>query len=87
MVGKKKLVGNVNNVASYIVAHNSPNVPHKRPSGSSVVKRVRFIGEKAKHHTCRYFKTMRESINAVFHALVVIGRVAVEIAEFRNVPL
>lgn len=87
MVGKKKLVGNVNNIAFYIVAHNSRNVLHKRPSGSSVVKEVRFIGEKAKHHACRYFKTMRENINAAFHALVVIGRVAVEIAEFRDVPL
>lgn len=67
--------------------HHSTNVLRKGPSGLSVVEKVRFISEKAKDHTCEYFKTMKKSINPVFYAWVVIERVAVNVAEFRGVSL
>lgn len=87
MVGKRQLIGNVDNVASYPVSHNSTNVPRRGSSGSSVVEKVCLIGEQAKSHARREFKTMREDINPALHARVIIERVAVEVAELRDVPL
>ena len=87
LVGKRKLVGDVDNVVSYTVPHNSTNVLRRGLSSLSIVKGVRLIGEKAKGHACRHLKTMRESINPVFHAWVVIERIAVKVAKFRGVPL
>ncbi len=86
MIGKIHLIGNVNNVVSYIVPHNNTNILRKRPSGLSVVKRVYFIGKEAKGHAYRYLKTMGESINLAFHTCVVIESIADKIAEFRGVP-
>lgn len=63
----KKLIGNVNYVIPYIIPHNSTNVLCRRLSGPRVIVRVDFIGEKIKGHACRYFKTMEERINPVFH--------------------
>lgn len=87
MVGKKKLIGNVNNIGSYIVSHDSTNVLCRGPLGLNIVNKVRFIGEKAKTHASRYLNTMEESINPVFYARVLIECVAVEVVEFRDVPL
>lgn len=87
MAGKRELIGNVNNVTSYTMSHNSTNILHREPLGSSVVEGVCFISKKAKGHTCRYLKTIGESINSTFHAWVVIERVVIEVAEFKNVSL
>lgn len=87
MVGKKKLVGNVNNVTSYTVLYNSTKVLPGRPSSSRVVEEVRLISEKAKSHACGYLKIMGESINPAFPTWVVIEHIVVEVAEFRGVPL
>ena len=80
-VGKNELIGDVNNVASYAVPHDSANVLRRRSSGSSIIERARLICEKGKGHACRYLKTMGEDINPAFHARVVIERVAVKVAE------
>lgn len=56
------------------------NVLCTRLSGSSVVKGVGLVGAEAKKHARRHFKTIRESINPVFHAQVVVERIAVEVA-------
>lgn len=85
MVGKKELIGDVDNVTSYTMLHNSRNILRKRLSGSSIVKVVRLINEEAKVYTRRYLKTMRESINPAFHALVVIDRVIIKIVEFKGI--
>lgn len=87
MVSKRKLIGNVNDVASYTVLHNNTNVLRKGPSGSSVVDGIRFISEEAKNDACGYFETIRESINSVLYTWVVIERVAVEVTELRGVLL
>lgn len=87
MVGKKKLVNNVNNIASYTVLYNSANILCRGPSGSSVIKRVRLICEETKGHACRYLKTMKESINLAFHAKVIVEGMAVEVAELKDVSL
>lgn len=67
-VGKRKLVGNVDNVASYIMAHNSINVLCKESLSLSVIEGVRLIGEEAKGHARRHLKMIRESINPTFYA-------------------
>lgn len=87
MVSKRKQIDNVNDVVPYTVSYNSTNVLRRGPSGSSVVDGVRFISEQAKGNTCGYFKTMRETINLALHVWVIIERVAVEVAELRDVPL
>lgn len=87
LVGKKQLMSNVDNVASYTIAHNSTNVLCRGFSGPSVVKGVRLISEEVKGHARRHLKTMRESINSAIHTWVVIKCVAIEVAEFRGVPL
>ena len=87
LVGKRKLVGDVDNIASYTILHNSMNLLRRGPLGSSVVNEVCFIGEEAKGHACRYFKTMEESINPAFYAWVIIECVAVDVAKFRGIPL
>ena len=87
MVGKRQLIGNINNVVSYTMSHNSTNVLRKGPSSLSIVESICLIGEEAKGHPCNYLKTMGKSINPVFHAWVVIEHVAVKIAELRGVPL
>lgn len=86
MIGKRQLIGNVNNVIPYIMSHNSTNILCKGLSDLNIVKRVYFIGEEAKGHAYRYFKIMEESINLAFHACVVIESIAIKIAEFRGVP-
>ena len=80
-VGKKELIGDVNDVTSYAMSHDSANVLHRRSSGSSIIERVCLIREEAKGHACRYLKAMREGINPALHARVIIERVAVEVAK------
>lgn len=87
MIGKRKLIGNVDDVASYTVSHNGTNVLHRGMSGSSIVDGVHFIGEETKGHIYRYLKTIEECINPAFYAQIVIERIAVKVAEFRGVPL
>lgn len=87
MVGKRKLVGNVINITSYTIQYNSTKVLPSGPSGSSVVEEVRLIVEKAKIHACGYLKIIGESINPAFPTWVVIERIAVEVAEFKDVQL
>lgn len=57
------------------------------PLGSNVIKRVHFIGKKTKSYARSYFKTMRESINPVFHTWVIIKRVVVKVDKFGGVSL
>lgn len=87
LVSKRKLVNNVDNVVSYTVLHNSTNVLCSGPLGSNVVKEIRLIGKEAKGHAYKYLKIIKKSINPTLHAWVVIKRIAVKIAEFRDVPL
>ena len=81
-VGKRELIGNVNDIVSYAMPHDSANVLRRRSSGSSIIERVRLIREDAKGHACRYLKAMGEGINLVLYARVVIERVVVEVAVF-----
>lgn len=86
MVGKRQLIDDVNDVASYTVLHNSTHVLRRGPLVLSVVEGIGLIGKKAKSYARRYFKTMGKNINQAFHAWVVIERVAVKVAELRGVP-
>lgn len=87
LIGKKKLVGNINDVAPYIMSYNSTNVLCRGSPSLSIVENVGFIGEEVKGHACRYVKMMGESINLAFHTWVVIKHIAIEVAKFRGVPL
>lgn len=81
------MIDNVDNVASYIVSHNSADVLRKGSSGPSIIESINLIREETKGHARRYFKTIREGINPAFHAQVIIKRVAVEVAELGCVLL
>lgn len=55
--------------------------------GLNIVERLRLIGKQVKSHICRDFKTMEEDINLALHTRVIIERIAVEVAELKDVPL
>ena len=63
LVGKRQLIGNIDNVASYTVSHDSANVLRKGLSGLNVIERVSLIREKTKWHAHKHLKTMGEGIN------------------------
>lgn len=87
MVGKRQLIGNVNDIISYTVSYNSTHVLCRWSSGLSIVKCVSLIGKEPKGHAHRNLKIMGKSINLAFHAGVIIERVAVKVAELRGVLL
>ena len=80
-VGKRELIGDVNNVASYAVPHDSANVLRRRSLGLSIIERVRLICKETKGHACGYRRTMGEGINPALYARVVIECVAVKVAK------
>lgn len=80
-------MGNVDNIAPYIVLYNSTNVLRKGLLRSNVIEGVHLIGEESKGYACRYFKMMKQRINPTLHTWVVIERVAVDITEFRDISL
>ena len=57
-VGKRQLIGDVDDVGSYTVLHNSTYVLRRGPPGSSVVENICLIGEEAKGHARRDLETM-----------------------------
>lgn len=59
MVGKKQLIGDVNNIALYAVLHYSADISRKSLAGSRVINRVILISEETKNYSCRYLKTMK----------------------------
>lgn len=81
------MISDIDDVASYTVLHNGTNVLRRGLSSSSIIEKVGFIGEKAKDHTYRYFKIIGECINPALYAWIIIERVTVEIAGFRDVLL
>lgn len=81
------MIGYVNDVASYIVSHDGTNVLCRRLSGSSIVEKVRLIGEQVKSHTYKVLKTIGEDINPIFYAWVIIEHVAVKVAKLRGILL
>lgn len=87
MVGEKQLIGNINNVVSYTVLHDSADVLRRKSLGPSIIEKVSFIRDKTKDHACRYFKTMGKGVNLVFYIRVVIERIAVKVAKLECIPL
>lgn len=86
-MGKKKLVGNVDDVIFYTILHNSTNVFCRRLLDLNVVKKVCLISEEVKSYAYRYLKTIEKSINPAFYTWVVIKRVAVKVTKFRGISL
>lgn len=84
-MGKRELIGDVDNITSYSVSHNSTNVLFRGLPGLSVGENVRLIGEQVKSHVHRYFKMINEDVNLALHAWVIIERVMVEVAELKDV--
>lgn len=67
--------------------YNSTNILCSETLGLSVIDGVYFIDEEAKDYVYRYLEIMGEYINPVFHAWVIIKRVAVKVAKFKCIPL
>lgn len=88
MVGKKQLIGNIDDINTfYTVLHNSTHVLRKGSLVLSVIKSVGLICEEVKGYACRYLKTIGKSINPTFHAWVVIECIAVNITKLRGILL
>ena len=87
MIGKRKLIGNINDIAPYTVLHNSMNVLRRGLTSLNVVEEVCFIGEETKSNACSSFEIMRESINPALHISVIIECVTVKVAKLRSVLL
>lgn len=85
-MGKRKLIRDVDNIASYAMSHNSANVLGGGSPSTSVVKRVRLIGEEAKGNARWYLKVIEEDVDLAFYTRVVVEGITVEIAELRGVP-
>lgn len=86
-VDKRKLICDVDNIASYAVVHDSANILGRGSSSTSIVERVYFVGNEAKGNACWYFKTIKEGSDLAFNARVVVWGIAVEVVELRDVPL
>lgn len=85
MIGKRKLIGNVDDVLSYAVLHNSANILGRRLSNTSVVKRVCFVSQEAKDNAYQYFQMMEESVDSAIHTQVIVEGIAVKVTELRGV--
>lgn len=84
---QKKLICDVNNIASHAILHNSSNVLVGELSSIKVVKKVRFVDQEAKDNTCWYFETVKKGVDLAFFAQFVVEGIAVKIVEFRDVSL
>lgn len=51
-VGKRKLIRNVNNIASYAVPYDSTNLQGGRLSSTSIVKKICFVSKEIKGNAC-----------------------------------
>ena len=67
--------------------HDSANVLGGRSSSTSIVEGICLVGWEAKGDACRHFETMGEGVDPALYSRVVVEGVAVEVAEFRGVPL
>lgn len=85
MVGKKELIGDVDNIAPYTIPHNNTNLLYRGLLSSSIIKRVDFISKEAKGYAYRYLKIMGESINPVFHIQGIMEYVTIKGAELKGI--
>lgn len=85
MVRKKKMIGDVDNIAYSTMLHDSMNILCKESLNLSIIKEVGLISEEAKGHACRHFKMIEENINLNFHIWAIIKHVAVKVAKFRGI--
>lgn len=69
---KGKLICDIDNIASYVIAHDSANVLGGTLSSIWFVKKVCLIGPAVKGNTCLYFETMREGVDPALNAQVVV---------------
>lgn len=81
------MIYNIDNIASYGVPHDSSNVLGKGLSSMSVLKKICFIGQKAKGNACQYFEAVTEGVDLALYAQVVVEGIAVKIAELRGISL
>lgn len=84
-ISKKKLICNVNYIASYAVSYNNIYILSRRLSSLSIIKRVSFISQKAKHNICWYFETMKKFINPAFDAQIAIQQIVIKVAKLRGI--
>lgn len=66
-ISKWKLIGDVNNIATYLIMHDCPHILGGGTLGLSIVKTVYLIYQKAKGNTCWYLKAIGKRINPILH--------------------
>ncbi len=82
MVGNIELIGNINNISSYIVLRNGINVWCKGLLRLTIIMKECLIGEKVKGYAYRYLKIMKECINPTLYAWVVVKGITVKVPKF-----
>lgn len=53
----------------------------------SIIKRICLVSQEAKGNTCWYFKMVGKGIDLALYTWVVVKGIAVDIIEFRGIPL
>lgn len=81
MINKKELIGDIDNVAFYSILLDIVNVLRRWSSGLNFTERVCLIYKKVKDNTCGYLKIMKESINPVHYARIVIEYVIIKVTK------
>lgn len=81
------MICDIDNIASYVVPHDSANVLGEGSLRTSIIKRVCLVGQKVKGNARWYFEAMEEGVDPAFHARVVVESIAVKIAKLRGIPL
>lgn len=87
MVSKRKLVGHINNIATYAIAYNRLYVPYRRIASLSVFERVILIYQEAKSNVCWYLKMIRECVNLTLYNQDIIESITVKVIKFRGISL
>lgn len=69
------------------MTHDCPHILGGETSGPSVIKKVRLVCQKAKSDACWYLKAIGKHVDQALYPKVVVQRVTIKIAKFRDIPL
>lgn len=81
------MICDIDDIASYAMPHDSSNILGGGSLSTSVVERVRLVGQEAKSNARQYFEVVRKGVDPALHAWVIVEGITVETAELRSVPL
>lgn len=87
LIGKRKLIGNIDNITSYVILHDSANVLGTRLLNTNISEGLHLIDQKTKDNACWYLKVMHKGVNLALYTRVVVQVIAVKVVKLRDVLL